>query len=148
MKNLLNIIEHFCVFIIYFYFLSTFIIYHLICGRGCKQFWLTLSGPWEKSQSEDQSSRQFPPPCCNQCIVAHIWNSVNVNMWILCSQKIFFTHNLKLPEKIVADEVLGDFDNVVDVESGSACWSAFRTIVLGHPQYSDHIVTRSVNISD
>ena len=63
------------------------------------------------------------------------------------TENIFHTKS-KLPEKIVADEVLGDFDNVVDVESGSARCAAFRTIVLGHPQYSDHIVTRSVNISD
>ena len=75
----------------------------------------------------------------NILIVAHIWNS----------HEIVFTYLTKVesPEKIVADEVLGDFDNVVDIESGSARWSAFRTIVLGHPQYSDHIVTRSVNIS-
>ena len=59
---------------------------------------------------------------------------------------IFFTIS-ELPEKIVANEVLGDFNNVVDIESGNARYATFRTIVLGHPQYSDHIVTRSVNIS-
>ena len=65
---------------------------------------------------------------------------------IIITKNIF--HTFELPEKIVADEVLGDFDNVVDIESGSARCAAFRTIVLGHPQYSDHVVTRSVNISD
>ena len=52
---------------------------------------------------------------------------------------------IESPEKIVADEVLGDFNNVVDIQSGNARCATFRTIVLGHPQYSDHIVTRSGN---